>query len=421
MTAPAPFQVLSKPIGPICNLDCTYCFYLEKERLYPGRQDWAMSPEVLESFVRQYIAASTHDQVVFAWQGGEPTLLGVEYFERILALQRRYADGKVIENAIQTNGILLDRRWADFLAENRFLVGVSIDGPADLHDVYRRNKGGQATHAAVERSIQLLRSNGVAINTLTTVNRANGDDPLAVYRYLKSIGSDFMQFIPVVERATPMPSRDGLVLIGPVAVDSAEVTPWSVRPRQYGEFLCALFDEWVRCDVGTTFVQLFEVALQMWLGMESSLCVFGETCGNALAMEHQGDLYSCDHYVYPEHRLGNIIETSLEALARSPQQVEFGQAKKLNLPRECVECEVVAACNGECPKHRFMPASDGTMRLNYLCAAYKRFFPHADPYLQYMARELAQRRSPASVMQYAGNATLPETWPPYHSPRLADA
>jgi uncharacterized protein len=396
-----PFQVLSKPIGPVCNLDCTYCFYLEKEKLYPERHDWKMAPEVLEAFIRQYIAANEQDHVVFAWQGGEPTLLGVDYFRRIRALQKRYADGKRIENAIQTNGILLDEEWVEFLAEQRFLVGISIDGPARLHDIYRRNKGAQPTHAAVERGVSLLRSSGVAFNTLTTVNRANGDEPLEVYRYLKSIGSEFIQFIPVVERSAPARTQDGLVLIAPSSAEPAGVTDWSVTPTQYGEFLCSIFDEWVCDDVGTRFVQSFEVALQIWAGMPSSLCVFGETCGSALAIEHQGDLYSCDHYVYPEFRLGNIMKQDLATLAHSGQQHAFGQAKKTNLPPECVQCEVLAACNGECPKHRFMLASDGTRRLNYLCAAYKRFFTHADPYLYFMACELAQRRSPASVMKYA--------------------
>jgi uncharacterized protein len=400
MTA-TPFHVLTKPIGPICNLDCSYCFYLEKERLYPGQRDWAMSPDVLESFIRQYIEATDQDSVVFAWQGGEPTLLGLAYFEQILQLQQRYANGKRIENAVQTNGVLLDAAWAEFLAVNRFLVGISIDGPAALHDVYRRNKGGQGTHAAVERGIGLLKSAGVDFNTLSTVNRANGDDPLAVYNYLKSIGSDFMQFIPVVERAASLPNPDGLVLISPSGLDPAAVTSWSVTAEQYGSFLCTIFDEWVRNDVGTRFVQMFEVALQMWVGMPSSLCVFGETCGSALAMEHQGDLYSCDHYVYPEYKLGNILENDLASLARSEQQMAFGSAKKTNLPPECVQCEVLAACNGECPKHRFMPASDGTQRLNYLCGAYKRFFHHADPYMNFMAQELSQRRSPMSVMSYA--------------------
>ena len=396
-----PFQVLTKPIGPICNLDCSYCFYLEKEQLYPGHHEWAMQPDVLEAFIRQYLKASEQEVVVFAWQGGEPTLLGIPYFQQILALQQRYADGKQIQNAVQTNGVLVDQAWADFFAENRFLVGISIDGPAELHDVYRRNKGGASTHAAVERAIRTLHDTGVDFNTLTTVNSANAEQPLAVYRYLQSIGSQFMQFIPVVERKAATAGRDVLVLIGPRTEGPAEVTPWSVRPEQYGEFLCSIFDAWVQEDVGKTFVQMFEVALQMSLGMESSLCVFGETCGTALALEHQGDLYSCDHYVYPEYRLGNILETDIAALARSEAQQSFGLAKKTSLPPECLRCEVLAACNGECPKHRFMPASDGTLRLNYLCGAYKRFFVHADPYLYWMAVALSERRSPAGVMTYA--------------------
>ncbi len=395
-----PFQVLTKPIGPLCNLDCTYCFYLEKERLYPGRQNWAMPPEVLESFIRQYIEATDQDTVVFAWQGGEPTLLGIEYFELILKLQQYYADGKFIQNAVQTNGVLLDKSWAEFFAANRFLVGVSLDGPASLHDVHRRNKGGLPSHAAVERAIDLLRAAGATFNTLTTVNSANADHPLDVYRYLKSVGSEFMQFIPVVEREAAAPNPDGLVLIAPGDQAPATVTPWSVRPEQYGAFLCKIFDEWVRNDVGSTYVQLFEVALQAWVGIESSLCVFGETCGSALVLEHQGDLYSCDHYVYPQYRLGNILVDNLATLARSERQQAFGTAKK-DLPPECTKCPVGPACNGECPKHRFMPAADGSLRLNYLCGSYKRFFQHVSPYMEHMAGALSQRRSPMSVMEFA--------------------
>ncbi len=395
-----PFQVLAKPVGPLCNLDCKYCFYLEKEHLYQGERSWEMPDDVLETFIRQYIASHDSDVVTFAWQGGEPTLLGVPYFKRVLDLQRRFAGGKIIENALQTNAFTIDSEWAQFLAENRFLVGVSIDGPAALHDAYRVDKGGQPTHARVLRGIEHLQAARVEFNTLTVVNRKNSCYPLEVYRFLKQIGSSFLQFIPVVERVATRPAQDGLVLIGPSSRE-ATVSEWSVEPRQYGEFLCAVFDDWVGNDVGQIFVQLFDVALEHWLGLPSSLCVFAETCGSALAIEHQGDVYSCDHYVYPENRLGNIMEHSLLSLAAGAAQEAFGLAKRDTLPAYCKSCDVRFACHGECPKHRFAVTPDGEYGLNYLCAAYKRFFHHIDPCMQFMGRELLARRAPANVMPFA--------------------
>jgi uncharacterized protein len=328
-------------------------------------------------------------------------LLGLPYFERILGLQRRYSNGKVIENALQTNAVTIDAEWADFLAENRFLVGVSIDGPAQLHDAYRVDKGGRPTHDRVLSGIGYLRASGVQFNTLTAVNKKNSYHPLEVYGFLKEIGSSFLQFIPVVERVTTHPARQGLVLIGPACNDTASVSEWSVEPAQYGTFLCGIFDEWVRHDVGQTFVQIFDVALEHWMGLPSSLCVFAETCGTALAIEHQGDVYSCDHYVYPENKLGNIMDNPLAVLAGCADQQVFGLAKRDTLPAYCRNCDVRFACHGECPKHRFAFTPDGEYGLNYLCAAYKRFFHHIDPYMQYMAREILARRAPANVMTYA--------------------
>lgn len=395
-----PFHILTKPTGPICNLDCKYCFYLEKEVLYPDVHKWAMRPDVLESYIQQYIEQQNTDTIHFAWQGGEPTLLGVDYFRRVVELQARYANGKRIENAFQTNGVLLNDEWGAFFAEHAFLIGISIDGPRELHDTYRVDKGGQPTFDRVMRGIGVLKNHGVTFNTLTTVHRANSMYPLDVYRFLKESGSGFMQFIPIVERVSTQVTHDGLVLVSPSFSETASVSEWSVDPRQFGRFLCAIFDEWVRKDVGRTYVQLFDVSLEMWLGMQASLCVFRPTCGSALAMEHNGDVYSCDHFVYPENRLGNIMDSPLQDLASSPQQVLFGSAKRDTLPQFCRHCEVRFACNGECPKHRFAKTPDGEPGLNYLCAGYKNFFTHIDPYMRFMADELRQQRPPANVMQW---------------------
>ena len=398
------FHVLTKPVGPICNLDCKYCFYLEKEKLYPGENQWRMSDEVLEEYVRQYIYSQPVPEINFAWQGGEPTLLGVEFFRKAVALQNKFADGKTIFNAIQTNGTLLDDEWCEFLAANKFLVGLSIDGPAEFHDKYRVNKRQQPTFDSVMHGSQLLKKHGVEFNTLTVVNRANSQQPLEVYRFLKSIGSQFIQFIPLVERTAPAEMKTaGYDFAAPPLPGEKEnisaVTPWSVEAEQYGKFLCAIFDEWVRCDVGKTFVQLFDVALGNWMGLGSSLCVFAEKCGAALVIEHNGDLYSCDHYVYPRHKLGNVMNQSLGAMVNSPQQLKFGNDKFYSLPKFCRECEVRFACNGECPKHRFISTPDGEDGLNYLCAAYKKFFNHIDSHMKTMAQLLQNDEAPARIME----------------------
>jgi len=398
---PRSFQVMAKPSGPLCNLDCTCCFYLEKEKLYPGTKNWGMPPSVLESYIRQYIESQQQEIVTFAWQGGEPTLLGIPWFENVLALQQRYSHGKRIENVLQTNGVTLNGDWADFFAANNFLIGISIDGPRELHDVYRIDKGQKPTFDLVLRGIEQLIAADVRFNTLTVVNRKNSHHPLDVYRFLKQIGSSFMQFIPVVERRAPQPSAAGLVLLSPNQAADAEVTDWSVEPEPFGHFLCTIFDEWVRNDVGKYFVQLFDVTLELWLGMPPSLCVFSENCGDAMVLEHQGDIYSCDHYVYPENKLGNILENPLAALAGMEKQRSFGSAKSDSLPTLCRDCDVRFACNGECPKHRFMTTPDGEPGLNYLCTAYKKFFHHVAPYMEFMGRELLHGRAPARVMEYA--------------------
>ena len=386
------FHVIAKPVGPACNLDCRYCFYREKQAFYPGAGSRGMSERVLDTFVRDHIAAQDAPVVQFAWQGGEPTLLGVPFFRRVVELQARHAGGKRIENSFQTNGILLDDDWGAFLAQSRFLVGISIDGPAGLHDRYRVDRGGQPTFDRVMRGLDVLKTHGVAFNTLTVVHRENARRPLEVYRFLREMGSGFLQFIPAVERAagpeTPHRSpRRG-----------ARVSSWSVAPDDYGAFLCTIFDEWVRRDVGRVFVQLFDVALESWFTGEASLCVFRPTCGRALAIEHNGDLYPCDHYVFPALKIGNILETPLKALVESASQAAFGDAKRAALPAYCRECPVRFACHGGCPKNRFVRTPDGERGLNYLCAGYRRFFTHVDPYMRLMAAELAGGRPPANVM-----------------------
>ncbi len=398
------FHILTKPIGPICNLDCKYCFYLEKQKLYPEEHEWRMSDEVLEEYVRQYIQDQPVPEINFAWQGGEPTLLGVEFFRKAVRLQQKYAGGKTISNALQTNGTLLDTEWCEFLAANKVLVGLSIDGPRALHDKYRVDKGQTPTFDAVMRGLELLKKNKVDFNTLTVVNRTNSRQPLAVYRFLKEIGSQFIQFIPLVERQPSAQTKAlGLDFAAPPDLEQRDdnqspVTAWSVEARQYGKFLCAIFDEWVRKDVGQTFVQLFDVALGNWMGLGSSLCVFAEKCGVALAMEHNGDVYSCDHYVYPKYRLGNVMNQSLGEMVSSREQMKFGSDKVDLLPQYCRKCEVRFACNGECPKHRFIKTPDGEDGLNYLCAAYKHFFNHIDRSMHTMAQLLHQGHAAAEIM-----------------------
>ena len=398
--APPAFHILTKPTGAICNLDCKYCFFLSKEMLYPGSR-FRMADELLEEYIRQYIEDQAVPQVTVAWQGGEPTLMGVDFFCRSIEYVEKYKKSDMtIEYTIQTNGTTLDDEWGEFFREHGFLVGISVDGPQELHDAYRVDKGGQPTFDRVMRGLSFLKKHSVEFNTLTCIQRHNSQHPLEVYRFFKEIGSGFLQFIPIVERVAPNLDNDGLVLISASSSEPAEVSKWSVRPRQFGEFLCAIFDEWVRNDVGSYFVQIFDISLESWLGMDPSLCIFRETCGSAMAIEHNGDLYSCDHYVYPENRLGNIMESAMAKLAVSKQQMEFGLAKREELPRYCRECEVRFACNGECPKQRFLQTPDGEPGLNYLCAGYKLFFNHIDPYMQFMAAELRQQRPPANVMAW---------------------
>lgn len=409
-TLPRSFHLMTKPVGPICNLDCKYCFYLEKEKLYPGKSNWRMPEDVLETFVRQYIEAQRVPEITFAWQGGEPTLMGLDFFRRVVELQQRYAGGKKVSNAIQTNGTLLDDGWCEFLKANGFLVGLSIDGPRKFHDLYRVDKQGKPTFDQVIAAARRMKRHGVEFNTLCVVNRANSAAPLDVYRFLKSEGSGYIQFIPLVERVgggeLPLaePPLLGRVHLPVISANSGAVTPWSVEPGAYGNFLCTIFDEWVRKDVGRVFVQIFDVQLGIWMGHPSTLCVFGETCGDAMALEHNGDLYSCDHYVYPQYKLGNVATDSLADLVASPAQRKFGTDKRDTLPGYCRQCDVKFACNGECPKHRFLTTPDGEPGLNYLCAGYKKFFRHIDPYMREMGRLLASGRPAAGIMRIIADA-----------------
>lgn len=360
-----------------------------------------MPDNVLETFIKQYIASQPTDQVTFAWQGGEPTLLGLSYFSKIVELQARYSAGKMIENTLQTNGILLNDNWCSFFKENNFLIGLSIDGPEERHNYYRLNKGGKGSFSQVMKGLDFLKKHDVEFNTLTVLHKDNSNHSLQLYHFLKEIDSRFMQFIPIVERKAEKHTNAGLTLVSPDHDDDAEVTSWSIDSDHFGIFLCEIFDEWVHKDVGRYYVQIFDISLQAWLGLNPGLCIFSETCGDAMAIEHNGDLYSCDHYVYPENRLGNIMESNLAILARDKQQIKFGKDKKDMLPQYCLDCEVRFICNGECPKHRFIKTPDGEAGLNYLCAGYKKFFTYINPYMQFMVGEFTEKRPPANVMAWA--------------------
>jgi len=390
-------HVIAKPIGPICNLNCAYCFYLEKESLYPKNESWRMSHQTLEAYVRQYIEAQppTVEEIDFAFQGGEPTLLGLDFFHRVLQLQAKYAPaGKRIHNSLQTNGVLVDDRWCEFLREHKFLVGLSIDGPAEMHNKYRRDKQGRGTFDRVIRAMQCLRKHGVEFNALCCVNRHNGDLPVQVYRFLRDSGVEFMQFIPIVERLKTAQSPTESPPTSPEELSGAR----SVLPEQFGRFLIGVFDEWILHDVGRVFVRDFDQALAAWAGVGASLCVYTKHCGRAVAVEHNGDLYSCDHFVDPEHKLGNIHQRAIAELANLPRQQQFGLDKHQKLPEVCRRCRWLFICNGACPKDRFVIAPDGEPGLNYLCEGYKMFFAHVDPHMKAMAAELQAHRPPAGVM-----------------------
>ena len=388
-TAPEYFHVLAKPTGPICNLDCEYCFFLSKETLYPGDR-FRMAQDLLETYVRQLFEAhASSPEVVVAWQGGEPTLMGVEFFRRAVELTEEMArPGQRVQHTIQTNGTLLTNEWCELLKEKGFLVGISIDGPPAVHDRYRVDKRGNPSSPKVLRGLGLLREHGVEFNILCTVNAANQDDPVGVYRYFRDdLGARFIQFIAIVERENDTGFQEG-----------DEVTDRSVDPVAWGRFLCDVFDEWLRQDVGTVYVSHFDAALASWVGAPAAMCIYAETCGNAVALEHNGDLYSCDHFVEPRYLLGNIFQTHLVELLASPKQRSFGEAKRDALPRYCLECPVRFACNGECPKNRFTLSPSGEPGLNYLCAGLKEFFGHIDGPMRLMADLLRQGRYADEVM-----------------------
>jgi uncharacterized protein len=395
------FHVMAKPIGPICNLDCTYCYYLEKEGMFQKGTNFRMKAEILEAYILQYIQSQRTPEVTFAWQGGEPTLLGLEYFQRIVALQKKHSGGRKINNTLQTNGTMLNDDWCRFLRAENFLVGLSIDGPREIHDTYRVDKGHKPTFDRVMEGLNLLKAHQVEFNTLTVVSAANVGHSLRVYDFLREIGSGYIQFIPLVERvASAQEVTAGRALAEPPNQGQAEspVTSWSVPSEGYGDFLIAIFNAWVRRDVGRIFVQMFDVSLGIWSGRGAGLCLFLEDCGEALALEHNGELYSCDHFVYPRYKLGNIMNESIGAMVNSSTQREFGKNKSRSLPRHCRECAVRFACNGECPKHRFLTTPDGEQGLNYLCAGYKKFFTHIDPYMRTMSELLHRKQSPAGIM-----------------------
>ena len=390
IAAPPAFHVMLKPRGAICNLDCSYCYFLSKEALYPGSK-FRMDEALLEEYTKQYIAAQRVPEVTFAWQGGEPTLMGLEFFQKSVEFQQKHKrPGMRVENALQTNGTLLDDDWCAFFAQNDFLIGLSMDGPQHLHDAYRVDKGGKPTWEKVMGAARLLQQHGVRFNILTTVHAANAPHPLKVYRFLRDeMKTELMQFIPIVERDNATGYQEG-----------DAVRERSVSAEQYGQFLIGIFEEWVRHDVGRVFVQIFDVALAAYSGNRPGLCIFEETCGSALAMEHNGDFFACDHFVEPNYRLGNIQEIPLIEMVGSATQRKFGTDKRDTLPQYCLECEVKFVCNGGCPKDRFILTPDGEPGLNYLCAGYRAFFNHVYPHMNFMANELNHRRAPANVMGY---------------------
>ena len=388
---PPRIHVLTKPTGAICNLDCSYCFFLDKEELYPN-SNFRMSDELLETYIRQLIESHKTPEVTVAWQGGEPTLMGVDFFKKAIAYQEKYRrPGMTFENTLQTNGTLLNDEWCEFFKANNYLIGLSLDGPRELHDANRVDKVGRPTFDRVMKGLRLLQKHGVEYNILTTVNRVNSQYPLEVYRFLRDeVKTSWIQFIPVVERI----NEDGKTLYQ----KGTQVSENSVLPEQFGTFLTTIFDEWVRRDVGKIFVQTFEAAVRSWLGLPTGMCFFSPTCGSGVALEHNGDLYSCDHFVEPDYLLGNIQETSMAELVGSSRQFQFGQDKLTTLPRYCQQCEVRFACHGECPKHRFTDTPDGEPGLNYLCAGYKTFFTHIDNPLKMMVNLLRQGKDATEIM-----------------------
>jgi uncharacterized protein len=403
-------HVVAKPVGPACNLNCEYCFYLEKKALFDSGEQYRMSDEVLSAFITNYITSQPTPVVEFVWQGGEPTLLGLDFFRRVIELQRPFTKLKTIGNALQTNGTLLTDEWCEFLSKYNFMVGISLDGPQEVHDRYRCDRLGKGSFDRVMRGLRLLQEHGVEYNVLASVARETAKRPLDVYHFLKDTGTKFIQFAPIVERMPDVRSRQhGLRLAEPAALDKreqqTEVTSWSVVPEEYGDFLIAIFEEWVRHDVGTVFVMNFEWALNAWLGNPSPVCIHAKQCGLSLVAEHNGDVYACDHSVYPEYRLGNVLDHTLPDLALQSRNSGFGVTKETSLPQWCRECEVLAACQGGCPKHRFTLTCQDEPGLHYLCPGYRKFFRHIRKYLHAMT-QLLENGLPASLVMEAVKGPL---------------
>ena len=392
-----PLYVMLKPAGAHCNLACKYCYYLEKNKLYPTAQRHLMSDEMLEQFTREYIEAQTMNQVLFTWHGGEPLLRSIDFYRKALSLQQKYAGGRRIDNVIQTNGTLLTDEWCEFFAQNHWLVGISIDGPQPDHDHYRLTAAGKPSWKKVMQGIKLLKKHGVEWNAMAVVNAYNVNHPLEFYRFFKENGCQFLQFTPIVERLTR--HEDGRTLASLADKDEISLSEASVAPEQWGYFLCAIFDEWVRKDVGKIFVEIFDCTLANWMGISPGICAYSKECGHAGVMEHNGDVYSCDHFVFPEYKLGNIRDHSLIDMLYGEQQQEFSRLKHSSLPRQCKECDMEFACHGECPKNRFMKDKYGDSGLNYLCLGYYHYYQHVAPYMDYMKQELMAQRPPSNIMK----------------------
>lgn len=394
-----PLYVMLKPVGAHCNLACQYCYYLEKSHLYDGVPRQVLSEELLERFIQEYIEAQTMDEVLFTWHGGEAFMRPVASYQRAMELQQRYAAGRTISNCIQTNGTLITEEWARFLHDNHWLVGVSIDGPQEFHDEFRRTPQGKPSWSRVMQGIQLLNKYQVEWNAMAVVNDYNADYPLDFYRFFRDeLGCRYLQFTPIVERVHT--HADGRHLAHVRDEGEFALADFSVTPEQWGRFLCEIFDEWVRKDVGEMYVQLFDATLANWVGVTPGVCSMARDCGHAAVMEFNGDVYSCDHFVFPEYKLGNIRQKTLVEMMYSPEQMAFGDMKQKSLPQQCRQCEWLFACNGECPKNRFARTPDGERGLNYLCQGYRRFFQHVAPYMDFMKDELNAGRAPANVMNF---------------------
>ena len=396
-----PLYVMLKPAGAHCNLACKYCYYLEKNNLYQNSHRHLMTDEMLEQFTREYIEAQTMPQVLFTWHGGEPLMRSIDFYKKALALQKKYAHGKQIDNVIQTNGTLLTDEWCEFFAKNHWLVGISIDGPQEYHDHYRVTPAGKPSWEKVMQGISLLKKHRVEWNAMAVVNAYNAEHPLEFYHFFRDNGCQYLQFTPIVERLTE--HEDGRTLASLVDDREIPLADASVTPQQWGNFLCTIFDDWVRHDVGKTFVEIFDCTLANWMGVLPGICAYSKECGHAGVMEHNGDVYSCDHFVFPEYKLGNIREQSLIDMLYGEKQQAFSRLKHTSLPRQCKECDMEFACHGECPKNRFEKDKYGEPGLNYLCQGYYQYYSHVAPYMDFMKRELLAQRPPANIMNVLKN------------------